>query len=303
MVELKVPPDAVGMRIDLFLATSLPTYTRAQLQAMLRRGEIALDGAPAVPSVRLRSGQTVRLLTSAPSVPSTTRPAPEDVPFDVVYEDSDLVVIDKPAGLVVHPAPGHQSGTLVNGLLARYPEMAEVEGSRPGIVHRLDKDTSGLMVVARNEPTLRYLQEEMQARRVLKEYTLLCCGRLRQAKGILEGPIGRHPRDRKRMAVVSSGRAAATEYEVRELLDGYTLVLARLHTGRTHQIRVHFASAGHPLAGDAGYGSCTLDGLTRQFLHSSRLSLRLPSGGITEWTSPLPDDLSQALLTVRGAPA
>lgn len=298
-----MPDGADGMRIDLFLAGARTDLTRSLVQAMLRAGAVALDGRGPAPSTRVRPGQVIRLPTAAPAAAAGSHPEPEPVSFAVVYEDADVVVIDKPPGLVVHPAPGHESGTLVNGLLARYPELSSREGERPGIVHRLDKDTSGLIIVARNQAALHFLQGQMQRRQALKEYTLLCCGRLRRERGTLEGSIGRHPRDRKRMAVVSTGRAAVTEYEVQEVLGTYTLALARLATGRTHQIRVHFASAGHALAGDALYGGCECAGLSRQFLHSSRLALTLPSGANAEWTSPLPNDLAEVLSRLRAGRA
>jgi 23S rRNA pseudouridine1911/1915/1917 synthase len=235
------------------------------------------------------------------SAPAVAHLEPEDIPLKIVYEDEDLVVIEKPAGMVVHPSAGHSSGTLVHALLARYPELRSGDArpgdeERPGIVHRLDKDTSGLMLVARTQHSLRYLQAAMHDRQVLKEYTLLCCGPLDPASARIEASIGRHPGNRLKMAVVSTGRPSVSEYETMQTLPQHTLTLARLHTGRTHQIRVHFASIGRPIAGDRLYGGCALPGLERQFLHASRLGLTLPGGKHVEWQSPLPEDLEKCLL-------
>lgn len=302
----RVGPELAGERFDVYLAGSLPDLSRSRASELIRSGAALLNGVPAKPSARVQAGDLVSVV-ALPSTPRTEL-EPEDIPLQVVYEDSDLLVLDKPAGMVVHPSAGHETGTLVHALLARYPELrgaawapGEAVEQRPGIVHRLDKDTSGLMLVARNARSLRYLQDALRERRVLKEYTLLCCGAPSPPDGRIDAPVGRHPTNRLKMAVVSTGRQALTEYETRELLGPHTLMLARLHTGRTHQIRVHFAAIGHPLAGDALYGRCTAPLLERQFLHSSRLALVLPNGRHAEWSSPLPSDLAACLDAVRAA--
>lgn len=290
----EIGPDEAGQRLDVYLAGTMPGVSRSQARELVLSGNITVNGIVSKPSAKLRTGDIVQgeWPTSLPFGPQIV---PEEIPLTVVYEDKDLVVLDKSAGMVVHPSAGHSSGTLVHALLARYPELQEDGSERPGIVHRLDKDTSGLMLVARNRPTMHYLQDLLRERRVLKEYTLLCCGALEPPTARIEAPIARDPANRLRMAIVSNGRSAATEYETRMRLGAYTLALARLETGRTHQIRVHFSAIRHPLAGDALYGRCTAPLLDRQFLHSSRLALVLPSGEEKEWRSPLPPDLRACL--------
>lgn len=295
--------EAVDQRLDRFLSAELGV-SRSQAQTAIRLGDVLLNGAQAKSSARTQPGDVVTVLRNhAPwAVPPLE---PEDIPLTVVYEDEHLVVIEKPAGMVVHPSAGHSSGTLVHALLARYPELRTRDdrvgdGERPGIVHRLDKDTSGLMLVARTYDSLRYFQAAMRDREVLKEYTLLCCGTLVPASARIEAPIGRHPGNRLKMAVVSTGRSSLTEYETAQALPHHTLALARLHTGRTHQIRVHLASIGRPVAGDALYGGCVAQTLSRQFLHASRLGLVLPNGRRAEWHSALPADLAACLLALGG---
>jgi len=225
---------------------------------------------------------------------------PEAIPLRIVYEDEDLLVVDKPAGLTVHPAPGHARHTLVNALLAHCGDLSGVGGVlRPGIVHRLDKDTSGLLLVAKNDRAHAGLSRQLKERTVEKGYLALVRGRIEQPEGVIEGAIGRDPRNRKRMAIVEGGRPARTAYRVREYLDGMTLVEVAPSTGRTHQIRVHFAAAGHPIVGDALYGKpSSLVG--RQFLHAYRLAFRHPADGrAVAFESPLPADLEEALRLAR----
>jgi len=229
--------------------------------------------------------------------PETLDIEPEDVPFEVAHEDDYLLVVDKPAGLVVHPAPGHWKGTLVHGLLFRYPNLGPFNNvARPGIVHRLDAGTSGLMLVAREQKTMELLQKAFSEQRVEKKYIALAHGNFAHPEGILEGPIGRHPQNRLKMAVVEGGRPAATEYRVLWNRSGYSLVLCKLLTGRTHQIRVHMSAFGHPLVGDTLYGAKRVDGLDRVFLHSWRLAFTHPITGLNlSFTRPLPGEL-RALL-------
>jgi 23S rRNA pseudouridine1911/1915/1917 synthase len=231
------------------------------------------------------------------------RPAavePEALPLRIVYEDADLLVVDKPAGMTVHPAPGHSRHTLVNALLAHCGDLSGVGGVlRPGIVHRLDKDTSGLLLVAKNDRAHAGLSRQLKERTVEKRYLALVRGRIEQPEGVIEGAVGRDPRNRKRMAIVEGGRPARTAYHVREYVDGMTLVEVAPSTGRTHQIRVHFAAAGHPIVGDALYGKpSALVG--RQFLHAHRLAFRHPGDGrAVEFESSLPADLAEALRLAR----
>lgn len=226
-------------------------------------------------------------------------PAPEAIPLDVVYEDEDLVVIDKPAGMVVHPAAGHSSGTLVHALLGRGGSWSSAGGqARPGIVHRLDRDTSGLLVAARNDMTHRALAAQLAERSLSRTYLAIVRGRVKSEAGTLEGPIGRHPRDRKRMAVVAGGRAARTHYEVAERLRGHTLLRLRLETGRTHQIRVHLSTFGHPIAGDREYGGGSPP--ARPMLHAWRLKLRHPkTGGELSFEAEPPADFQAFLKQQR----
>jgi 23S rRNA pseudouridine1911/1915/1917 synthase len=297
VTRLEVPPQASGERLDRWLASQLPDLSRSHLQNLIDRGQVTLAGRLAKASSRLEPGQAVEL-TLPP--PRAVEVAPEDIPLDVVYEDDDLLVIDKPAGLVVHPAPGHPSGTLVNALLARWRTFKGLKGDlRPGIVHRLDKDTSGLMMVARSDAAMLKLATQIKQRRIRKEYLALVEGRLEPPQGRIEAPVGRHPTERRQMAVVRGGRDATSHYEVERYLAGYTLVRVRPVTGRTHQIRVHLAFTGHPVAGDRLYAHRPIAGLPRQFLHATRLGFYQPtSGAWIELDSPLPPDLAAFLATL-----
>ncbi|MHB1131724.1 MAG: RluA family pseudouridine synthase [Chloroflexota bacterium] len=290
--------DAANARLDKYLATLWPDLTRSHWQRLIDEGRVTLDGAVAKSATRLEPDQ--QLLADLPEVLPPTL-VPDDTPLDVVYEDADVLVIDKPAGLVVHPAPGHAAGTLANIVIGRWEGEEGEETLRPGIVHRLDKDTSGLMVVAKNPMAQANLAQQIGRREMRKQYLLLVHGNLQAERGTIEAPIGRDPRDRKRMAVVGDGRDARTGFQVLEVLEGYTLVEATLETGRTHQIRVHFRAIGHPLIGDPVYGTADVRlPLRRQFLHSHRLGFRLPSTG--EWVEferGLPADLEACLETAR----
>ena len=259
---------------------------------------VTVNGAPCRPSQAVRVGDLVEL-TIPPPTPLDL--APEDIPVPIVYEDDDLLVVDKPAGLTVHPAPGHPSHTLVNALLALRPNLSGIGGTqRPGIVHRLDKDTSGLMLVAKRDAAHHSLAAQLQARRVHKRYLALVWGCPRPESGTVDAPIARHPADRKRMAVVQGGRASVTHYTVLERFPEASLVEARPVTGRTHQIRVHMASLGCPLVGDALYGPRKTTLVARHFLHAASLAFRLPSTGETvKVSAPLPPDLQAALDALR----
>ncbi len=243
--------------------------------------------------LRLNIGDRLRVIIP-PTAPS--RLMPEAIPLNIIYEDDDLLVVDKPAGLLVHPAPGHPSHTLVNAILSHFPHLADIGDSlRPGVVHRLDKDTSGVMLVAKNSLAQADLADQFKAHSVSKAYLVLVKGHLTPENGIIEAPIGRDPRNRKRMAVVTVGREARTEYRVIRYIGDYTLLEVMPETGRTHQIRVHLSAIGYPVVGDPVYGVKSAY-LSRQFLHASRLGFHLPSTGkYVEFTSELPPDLEQAL--------
>ncbi len=288
-----------GERLDKYLAQEIADLSRAQVQRLIAAGQVTVNGEGAKASLRLERGDEI--VVRVPPAESAEVVA-EVIPLKIVYEDDDLLVIDKPAGMVVHPAHGHRSGTLVNALLARYPHLAEVGGAeRAGIVHRLDKDTSGLLLVAKNESAQKELQRQFKHHLVEKVYLALVEGRLEPAQGRIEAPIGRDKRRRKQMAVVRSGRQASTDYQVLERFAEHTLVEVRPQTGRTHQIRVHLAFIGHPVVGDKVYGYRRQRlRLGRQFLHAQTLRFRLPSTGeVVEFHSPLPPDLHQVLAGLR----
>jgi len=291
--DLVVPASAAGARLDAWLAAELH-LSRGQVAGLASAGAVLLDGRPAAKSARLRPGQRVTVGEAPPPPPAAAPPLPA-----VVWEDEHMLVIDKPPGLVVHPAPGHRGTTLVELLGRERPGEAE-----PRAVHRLDRDTSGLMLVAKGEQVQRQLQAALRRREVEREYVALIAGRLESRTGTIDAPLGRDPRRRTRMSTTTDRpRAARTHFEVERQLDGLTLVRVTLETGRTHQIRAHFAAIGHPLAGDREYGGPALPGLGRQFLHSARLALVLPwSGERREWRSDLPGDL-RSVLAARGSGA
>lgn len=284
-----------GERLDRHIVSQQPDLSRSQVQKLLREGCITVNGLVERAAYQVQAGDRVHVRIPPP-IPS--RVAAEAIPLCIVYEDDDLLVVDKPAGMVVHPGAGHATGTLVAAVLAHCPDLAGVGGEqRPGIVHRLDKETSGLILVAKNDASLRMLQAQFKARSVEKVYLALVSGQPPALRGRIEVPVGRDPRHRQRMAVVANGREAVTEYRVLQAYEGYSLIEASPKTGRTHQIRVHFAWLGHPLAGDRLYGRRPASHLLpRHFLHAHRLRFLLPSSGRpVEFTSPLPPDLQETL--------
>jgi 23S rRNA pseudouridine1911/1915/1917 synthase len=285
--------DREGERLDVFVARRCASLTRSRVQRLIEEGLVTVGGKRAKAGLRLERGWRVEV-TVPPSEPP--EPVAEDIPLDVVHEDEDLLVVNKPAGMAVHPSPGHRARTLVNAVLGRWPELAGVGGvERPGIVHRLDRDTSGLVIVAKNESARLSLSRQLKQRQVEKGYLALVDGRLEPEEAVIEAPVGRHPRYRQRMAVVEGGREARTSYRVLRYLEGYSLVEVTPATGRTHQIRVHFAALGHPVVGDAVYGRRS-PLLARQFLHAFRLTFRHPrTGERLRLEAPLPDDLREAL--------
>jgi 23S rRNA pseudouridine1911/1915/1917 synthase len=289
--------DDGGARLDRFASERCPDLSRSQVQKLIREGCVKVKGRTARSSLRLEAGDEIDI--AIPSLPLSPL-APENIPLDIVYEDADVLVVDKPAGLTVHPAPGSPHHTLVNAIIARFPHLADMGDSlRPGIVHRLDKDTSGLILVAKNRKAQMALIEQFKSRSITKTYVALVKGKLTPERGVIEAAVGRDPANRKRMAVVRDGREARTGYKVIRYLDDFTLLEAVLETGRTHQIRVHLSAIGYPVVGDATYGVRS-PYLSRQFLHASRLGFRLPSSGeYVEFKSGLPEDLKRALNKIR----
>ena len=298
VIELTVEED--GPRVDKHIAKALPDLSRSFLRKLLDQGRVTIHGRVPKASYKIVAGDVITIRVPPPR---EVEVVPEDIPLSIVYEDADLIVVDKPAGMVVHPAHGHDRGTLVNALLAHCTDLSGIGGElRPGIVHRLDKDTSGLLVVAKNDATHQHLQQQFQQRTISKVYLALTEGVLPAVDGVIDAPVGRDPKRRKRMAVVPrGGREARTEYHVLEFFAENTLVQVTPITGRTHQIRIHFLFIGHPLAGDPVYGHRRQRLLlNRQFLHSARIALALPSTGETvEFTSDLPDDLAVVLERLR----
>jgi 23S rRNA pseudouridine1911/1915/1917 synthase len=299
-LRLVVETEDDGHRLDRYAADQVADLSRSYARQLIEDAHIRLNGTDARPSSLVHAGDVV---TIQRPIAQPTDLVPQDIPLHVVYEDADVVVIDKPAGMVVHPAPGHPDGTLVNALLARYPDIPVGSDLRPGIVHRLDRDTSGLIVVTRNDRARHAIQAQQQARTMQKAYLAVVEGRFKEPTGLIDAPIARHPTDRMRQAIVPGGREARTHWIVLEELGDYTLIEARLETGRTLQIRVHFAYKSLPLLGDPLYGPRkprATFGLARQFLHAYRLGFVLPSTG--DWVafeSPLPEDLHTALEKLR----
>ncbi len=318
MPEIRVAEEDEGARLDAFLAGHAPDMSRSAFQRLIGEGCVTVNGAPARASQKLRAGEIV-----AYSVPEAkpARTLAEELPLDIVYEDEDLIVINKPKGMVVHPAPGAESGTLVNALLAHCKGLSTIGGEeRPGIVHRLDKDTSGLMVIAKNDVAHRKLQSQIQARTAVRKYLALVWGDPRFQQAEVDAPIGRHPVDRKKMAVIESAayrsREAVTDFRVLERFGPFALLEASLRTGRTHQVRVHAAFAGHPVVGDPVYSNerrlhvgrkefmsevnHLIDELGGQALHAYFLSFRHPSTGeAMEFTAPMPESMERLVDHIR----
>lgn len=287
-------------RLDKVVRDRVPDLSRSQGQRMIGAGQVTVDGRRQKPAYRVEVGERVTVRVPPRGDPTTIRPQP--IHIEILYEDAHLIGVNKPAGMVVHPAPGHPDGTLVNALLAHNPGIAEIgPPDRPGIVHRLDMETSGVLVVAKRVDVLEALQEQFRSREVDKTYLALVHGRLQPPEGIIEVPIGRHPRDRQRMAPRTEGKYARTRFRAVEFIGSYTLVEAHPYTGRTHQIRVHLSWLGHPVVGDDVYGRPS-DSLLedRHFLHARELSLTHPaSGDKLDLQAPLPSELITLLERLR----
>jgi len=310
--EFIVSAEDAGQRLDRFLASQLPALSRSKIQSLMEEGRVRVDGVALRASHRVEQGESVTIEIPPPPPAGV---APESIPLNILYEDDDLAVVNKPAGMIVHPGAGADSGTMVGALLHRFGGgrgLSAVGGPlRPGIVHRLDKGTSGAIVIAKNDAAHRKLVEDFRARRVQKTYLALLHGKLKENSGTVELPIARDLRRRSRMtARRRAGREARTDWRTRLRLDGFTLIEADLHTGRTHQIRVHFSALGCPVVGDTLYGaprreragSETLPPLERNFLHSARLAFTHPTTGKRiEVRAPLPPELVNYLKTLGGA--
>jgi 23S rRNA pseudouridine1911/1915/1917 synthase len=297
-LDLNPTRDHVGERLDVYLASQLTDLSRNYLQQLIADGNVLVEGQPRKRTFKVSAGQQILIALPEPVAHDIQ---PQEIPLTVIYEDADIAVIDKPAGLVVHPAAGHADGTLVNGLLYRYPEIAIKGTNRPGIVHRLDKDTSGLIVIARTAAGQKLLLDQWANGSVIKGYKALVHGVVEENAATIDAPIGRHPTDRQRMAVIGSGKPAVTHFTVEERFDSTTYLDVEIETGRTHQIRVHLAFIGHPVVGDPLYAnrSWPTFGLGRQFLHAWRLGLQLSDGRRAVFESPLPEDLTRTLEEVR----
>ncbi|MEM7797566.1 MAG: RluA family pseudouridine synthase [Chloroflexota bacterium] len=304
IIIIQLPEEMSGYRLDKALRILYPELSRSQWQRLVRSGEVTMKGAPVRANYKVVGGETVRAHMPPPE-PSDI--IPEDIPLDLIYEDDDMMAINKPAGLVMHPAVGHLSGTLANAVVFHYPDVLDVGGvRRPGLVHRLDKDTSGVVLVAKNDRALNYLISQFKDRTVKKVYMALVDGHISPERALIDAPIGRNPDERKRMAVLEPGRTASvqpsqTRYELTEMFDEHSLVTCYPVTGRTHQIRVHLAYIGYPIVGDYIYGRRRPSiRLGRHFLHASRITFKRASDEM-ELTleAPLPANLQQALSTLR----
>lgn len=300
VVSFAAEEEDAGSRLDVYLAREARELSRSYIQKLLAEGRVTVNGRAARASYRVKAGDVVIL--EIPELEGLDL-APEAVPLDIYYEDGDLLVVNKPRGMVVHPAEGNYRGTLVNALLYHCRDLSGISGvERPGIVHRLDKDTSGLLVVAKNDAAHLDLAAQLKERRVTRRYLALVHGWVKGDKGTIDAPIGRDPRDRQKMAVVArNAREAVTHYRVLERLGNYTLLELRLETGRTHQIRVHLAFIGHPVAGDPKYGPHRIHfGLEGQFLHAAVLGFNHPrTGAYLEFSAPLPLELEAVLRGLR----
>ena len=299
-ILLRASEESKNQRLDAFLASSLDGLTRSQATRLIESGEVAVNGRAVGKSYKLAGGEDIAVTLPEPE---PVEAVPQDIPLDVVYEDADVIVVNKPSGMVVHPAPGHPDGTLVNALLYHCAgTLSGVGGAlRPGIVHRIDRDTSGLIIAAKNDAAHQYLSAQLADHTLARTYECIVVGKLREDRGTVNAPIARHPTDRKRMAVVAGGREAVTHWEVIARYPGYTHVRCRLETGRTHQIRVHMAYIGHPILGDTVYGAKKeVPGLTGQCLHAVGLRFLHPrTHEVVELSCPLPDEFTRMLQKIR----
>lgn len=299
--RLTVSPEDAGVRIDKYLAEQLPDITRSYLQKLLKDGSVQMNGKPVKASTKTAVGAVIALTIPEPEEPEIL---PENIPLDILYEDSDVILINKPKNMVVHPAAGHYTGTLVNALMYHCRgDLSGINGVlRPGIVHRIDKDTTGVLIVCKNDRAHNALAEQLKEHSITRKYRAIVCGNLKEDEGTVDAPLGRHPQDRKKMAIVrSGGKRAVTHYRVLERFGNYTYIECRLETGRTHQIRVHMASLGHPLLGDEIYGRAKSPfKLEGQTLHAMVLGFIHPTTGeYMEFEAPLPEYFEKLLEKLR----
>ena len=298
IVELRPGRDDLGTRLDRYVADQLPDLSRGTVQALIEAGRVRVDNQPRKPKFRMTPGEVVSVEIPPPRIDEIL---PDPIPLSIVFEDADVIVINKAAGMVVHPAPGHSRGTLANALLAHVPGISVGGSQRPGIVHRLDKDTSGLIVAAKTDRGRTALVSQWENRSVEKTYLALVSGSVAEDEATVDAPIGRDPKNRQRMAVQRTGRPAVTRFHVIERFPNATVLEVTIETGRTHQIRVHLAFIGHPIVGDPLYGRPRPTNLQvdRQFLHASGLAFHLPDGAALRLEAPLPDDLRAVLEQLR----
>lgn len=299
--RLTVSPEEAGVRIDKYLAEQLPDITRSYLQKLLKDGSVQMNGKPVKTSTKTAAGAVIELTIPEPEEPEIL---PEDIPLDILYEDSDVILINKPKDMVVHPAAGHYTGTLVNALMYHCKgDLSGINGVlRPGIVHRIDKDTTGVLIVCKNDKVHNALAEQLKEHSITRKYRAIVCGNLKEDEGTVDAPLGRHPQDRKKMAIVrTGGKRAVTHYRVLERFGNYTYIECQLETGRTHQIRVHMASLGHPLLGDEVYGRVKSPfKLEGQTLHAMVLGFIHPTTGeYMEFEAPLPEYFEKLLEKLR----
>ena len=295
-ILLRTTEENKGQRLDAFLASGLDGLTRSQAARLIESGAVTVNGKTVSKSYKIAGGEEISVMLPAPE---PVEAVPQDIPLDVVYEDADVIVVNKPSGMVVHPAPGHPNGTLVNALLYHCAgSLSGVGGAlRPGIVHRIDRDTSGLIIAAKNDAAHQFLSAQLADHTLARTYECIVVGSLREERGTVDAPIARHPSDRKRMAVAAGGREAVTHWEVLARYSGYTHLCCRLETGRTHQIRVHMAYLGHPILGDTVYGAKKeVAGLTGQCLHAVGLRFIHPrTHEAVELSCPLPEEFIRML--------
>jgi 23S rRNA pseudouridine1911/1915/1917 synthase len=307
-LTFKIGPDDAGVRLDAFLASQIESWSRARLQRLIEAEDVLVNGKASKPSYKLREHDELEVELISPATTSFT---PEAIPIEIVHEDETLVVVNKPAGLVIHPAAGIHSGKLANALAYHFQQLPNASSVRPGIVHRLDRDTSGLLVVAKTESALENLSDQFRDRSVYKSYVALVHGRVQSDSGRIEQPLARDPSNRTRMAVVRGGRSALSIYRVKRRFNRFTLLDVELKTGRTHQIRVHLAWLKHPVVGDETYGGgrdntvqnpklrSQIRGLGRQFLHAEKLAFAHPATGErVMFQAPLPPELSNLLIEI-----
>lgn len=299
--RLTVSPEEAGVRIDKYLAEQLPNITRSYLQKLLKDGSVQMNGKPVKTSTKTAAGAVIELTIPDPEEPEIL---PEDIPLDILYEDSDVILINKPKDMVVHPAAGHYTGTLVNALMYHCKgDLSGINGVlRPGIVHRIDKDTTGVLIVCKNDKAHNALAEQLKEHSITRKYRAIVCGNLKEDEGTVDAPLGRHPQDRKKMAIVrTGGKRAVTHYRVLERFGNYTYIECQLETGRTHQIRVHMTSLGHPLLGDEVYGRVKSPfKLEGQTLHAMVLGFIHPTTGeYMEFEAPLPEYFEKLLGKLR----